>query len=269
MRTLNTRSAFWPWAGWAASRLVALAAAAALAAVVVPSHAQTFTFSGSGASKQSTATIAAQATFQVSGTDLLITLTNTAGTPTTVNGDVLTGLFFDAPGMTGLTAGSVTLGPGSSYLPPGYTVDSLGKYWSFENRVTTPGLPYFGLGAAGYNGFNASNAFDPASSGNDLDGVNYGLLSQLTTALPAGGQSPFIKNEADFVLHGWTGGPLTSASVSNVLFTYGSSLGLNQFPGTPGGGSGPGPGVPEPGLMAFLGAGILGSLSVMRRRRHI
>lgn len=266
MRTNSTRGGLRSRAAGVASRALALAAATAVITAVRPALGQSLVFDGSN-----NAGLAAQATFTQSGSDLYILLTNTAAGPSTQNADALTGVFFDASGVTGLTAGSASLAPGAFYLPTDANVDSLGKYWGFVNGVQSGSLPRYGIGAAGFGIFGTDTAFDPASSGNDIDGANYGIVSASTSALPAGGQSPFVNNQVVFVLHGWTGGTLTQDSISNLVFQYGSALSEPTVPGQPHTNGNGGQEVPEPGLAAFLGSGVLASIPLIkrRRRRHV
>src|SRR5262245_20520295 len=95
-------------AGWIAAVCAGFAASGSLATPV--------TFTGSGTSAASGANLSASATFDVVGGNLTVTLTNTSNDDVTVQGDVLTAVFFSVSGPAlGLNsmAGSAVLAPGS------------------------------------------------------------------------------------------------------------------------------------------------------------
>src|ERR1041384_830335 len=75
-----------------------------------PASANPITFVGSSGS------LAASATFDVSGSSLIVTLTNTSSADVLVPTDVLTGVFFNLGGNPTLAKTSATIGGGSPVL---------------------------------------------------------------------------------------------------------------------------------------------------------
>lgn len=202
--------------------------------------------------------LAASATFESSGGNLTITLTNTSLFDVAVPADVLTALFFDVDGgALNLTPVSAILGLTSEVLfggsDPGGVV---GGEWEWEESFSEPAPQNasYGIGSSGFNLFGSGEDF-PGSNldgPESPDGLQYGIVSAGDD--PAAGNAavtganPLIKNEVVFVLSGLPDG-FSVASISNVNWQYGTALDE--------------PNIPEPASIALL---VVGALGMIRRR---
>lgn len=212
--------------------------------------------------------LAAAARFEVIGTDLVVTLTNTSNVDVLVQRNVLTAVFWDATGpLLNLNpaAGSAVLGVGSSVLfggsDPGGVV---GGEWAYAAGIggQTPNGANYGISSAGFGIFGAANF-----PGNDLDspaavnGINYGITAAgdnpATGQMAVSGSNPLIKNQVVFTLPGVPAGFDPSTAISNVGWQYGTALAPTD------------PFIPEPGsaLLLFVGALVAGGR--MRSRRGL
>jgi hypothetical protein len=207
----------------------------------------------------SQANLAASATFENSGSNLIVTLTNTSTFDVLVPADVLTCLFFDVDGAAlNLTPVSAVLGSGATVLfggsDPGGVV---GGEWEWEESFTNPaprGSDY-GIGSSGLGLFGAGEMFPGTNLQGpaDVDGLQYGMVSAgddpATGNTPVTGTNALIKNEVVFTLSGLPGG-FDVHSITNVNWQYGTALTE--------------PNIPEPSsVMLFSAIGF----SLVRRRR--
>jgi hypothetical protein len=245
-----------------------LGAAIVLWASAGVSHAVLITGSAGGRS--------ASADFTVSGSNLIVTLTNTSTADGLVPTDGLTGVFFDLQGSPTLsvTGGSALLGPLSTVInppSPGPATDpapvgSVGSEWAFKGGLSVGTRGAYGISSSGLGIFGPGDRFITTSGSlsgpDDPDGIQYAITTagDDPTTDNGGYDVPLIKNSVVFTLTGFTG----SLSVSNVLFQYGTGLTEPTIPGTPT------PAVPEPAtismiLSALLPLGVVG-LRRLRRR---
>jgi len=259
--------------GMNALSLVALAALV----LTVPVQAATITGSGSGVNG---AQLEAQASFDISGDFLTITLVNIATADEETGGqdtpgNTLTGLFFDITGAPTLTTVSATIPGGSSIIQDGTCnpgpctgVTDVSGEWGFSQTqdFTITGGPNAGYGIAspGYlstgrpmnignfnNGAAGTNLDDPAS----LDGINFGIVSGAGTYTPNGGlaSDPLIQDSLVLVLSGAT--DLSMSDFTNVSFQYGTGFGEPNIPA-----------VPVPAAVWLFGSGLLGLVGMARRK---
>ena len=260
------------------SALTALPAATLLAVVAaVPVQAATVTASGPGING---AQLSAQASFDISGDNLTITLTNIATADEETGGldtpgNTLTGLFFDIIGSPALTTVSATIPGGSSIIQdatcvPGTCagVTDVSGEWGFSQTqdFAFTGGPNAGYGIAspGYlttglpmnignfnNGGAGTNLDDPDS----LDGINFGIISDAGSYNPNGGlvDDPLIRDSLVLVLSGAEG--LSMSDFINVSFQYGTSF------------DEPNVVVPVPAAVWLFGSGLLGLVGVARKQR--
>jgi hypothetical protein len=221
------------------------------------------TYLGAGGSL--TATVA----FAQSGTDLIITLSNTTLADVQAQEDVLTAVFFTLAGNPVLTKTSAVVPAGSTVYfgitDPGGVV---GGEWAYNPALKkAPFDAQLGIGSAG---FSANAEFDGTMMfpGNNLDGnagpdgISYGILSagdNTTTGNSAvTGGNPLIKNSVVFTMGLPTNYVLTASSISDVSFQYGTALNEPNDPGAL---------IPEPSSIALAAAGI-GLLGLFGRRRR-
>lgn len=209
----------------------------------------TFSFTSGG--------LGASATFAVSGSNLIVTLTNTGTADVLVPTDVLTGVFFNRAGAA-LTLGRVSavVAAGSSLsgtlpgTPTNPPPDGIGGEWSY-NTVSGPHGTGYGISSSGLGLFGAGDTFPglnlqgPPSP----DGVQYGLVTAGDNPLTGNGGilgNAFIKNSAVFTLSGLPG-DFDLANLSDVWFQYGTDLSEPQFQAD----------TPAPGSLALLAMGAV------------
>lgn len=243
----------------------ALPAAALLAAVAAPIQAVTVSGTGAGVNG---ATLDAQATFEVSGDILTVTLTNiaTADEQTTdgqdTPGNTLTGLFFDFGGTligqsATITAGSLLQGSTCSTTLCTSTTTDVGGEFGFVTSWTGGPTADYGISSSGYIG-GANTLFGGANLDNPLapNGINFGIISSLGTYNPNGGLAgdPVIRDTVTFSFSGANG--FTDADISNVSFQYGTGFDEPNII----------PAVPVPAAVWLFGSGLLGLVGVARRK---
>jgi len=209
--------------------------------------------------------LAASAKFDLAGSTLTITLTNTA---TGAIGDVmnpadlLTALFFSLPdGVSLATSGSTAyIASGSTWYfdsdsaDPGDFGGNVGGEWAYgAGLVGAPESAKSGISSAGFDlfgdaTFNGANLHGPTA----VNGFNYAITSagdDVTTGNAAvTGGKPLIKNAVVFSLT--VSGALDLNKITDVGFQYGTGLGepyvpVNQIP------------APGAALLGVLGLGLL------------
>lgn len=198
--------------------------------------------------------------FDTSGTDLIVTLTNTSALDALVPVDVLGAVFFDIAGSP------LSLTRASAVVPAGHVVFNgptdpggvVGGEWAYNSGLS--GAPFgadYGISSVGLGLFGPGDLFP----GTDLqpptspDGLQYGI----TTAgdNPLTGNTPMmtnalIRNQVVFMLSGLPLGFDPSTMISNITFQYGTDLSEPQIR------------VPAPGALLLA---PIGGLLALRRRR--
>jgi hypothetical protein len=179
--------------------------------------------------------------FETSGSDLIVTLTNTSALDALVPVDVLGAVFFDVAGAPLVLTRSAAVVPAGHVVYNGLTDPGnvVGGEWAYATGlVGAPLSASFGISSVGLGLFGPGDLFP----GSDLqpptspDGLQYGI----TTAgdNPLTGNTPMmtnalIRNQVVFTLSGLPLGFDPSLMISNITFQYGTDLSEPHFP-TPG-----------------------------------
>lgn len=205
--------------------------------------------------------LAASASFAVSGSNLVITLTNTSAADVLVPANVLTGVYFDISGAPlALSRASVILAAGSMVIntavqPAGGVVGG-----EFGYRGDLSGAPYgasYGVSSSGLGLFGPPDLFPGANldGPSSPDGLQYGITSAGDNPATGNGgtNTPLIKSAVVITLGGLPAGFDPAARISNISFQYGTSLDEPNLL------------VPSPAAAALLG---LAGLARRRRRSH-
>jgi len=195
--------------------------------------------------------LSASVTFEVSGGNLIVTLTNTASMDVWSSNQVLTAVFFSLPG--GLTPVSANVASGSEVDNPtdagNDAFPNVGGEWAYASGLNVSGSNQ-GIGSAGFDIFGSNDLFsdmdlDPPASPN---GINYGITTADDDPDNSNGgleDMPLISNSVVFTLSGWDS-DWSLSDITDVFFQYGTSLSEPQLA------------VPEPGVLALLTIGLVG-----------
>lgn len=231
--------------------------------LVAPSAASagSILFTGTGTGVNSV-TLNASALFNVSSSNLTITLRNlgdTAGAAgKDVPGNTLTGVLFD------LLPSGVTLTPVSAMIQAGAFVQankcsisgacsaattSVGGEFRYDSGAF-PGSADRGIASAGYIG-GAGNFFGPNLDGPEaVNGVNFGIIGPGAFNPNGGLKVPLIQDEVVFQMT-ISGGTLSTTDIQNVSFQYGTDFKEPRIPSTPSSTN-----VPEPATLLLLASGL-------------
>jgi hypothetical protein len=183
---------------------------ALILAFAIRAEAEPITYTGSSG------TLAASVTFDIVGSNLIVTLTNTSSADVTVPSNLLTAVFFDyLDGPLTLTPVSAVLNSGSSVLwdtAPGGVV---GGEWAYADGIggaAPNGGSSYGIGSAGLDifgpgdNFPGSNLDGPVS----VNGMGYGITSAgdntATGNSQVTGTNPLIENSVVFTFSGFPSG---------------------------------------------------------------
>src|SRR5271166_1026627 len=193
----------------------------------------------------------AQVEFDLSGSNLTVTLTNTAtqvfnNTNVIQPTNVLTGVLFDIAGNTSLgalTPGNANLASGSHMLTTGSspttsTTDTSASGWgygtpsggSFNGQAY--GIEAFG-GISTANLANFANSNTSPNSAMNLDGLDYGIIGPgYVSGGNAGvtGKNPFEQTAEVFHFTVNSSTFTDVSQISNVSFQYGTTNGEASFP---------------------------------------
>lgn len=228
-------------------------------------NALTFTATGPGDNPGET--LRASATFAISNLNLIVTLANTGTFDPNDPADILTALFFTIPENLVLSRISAELGPDSGViahpLPLGFD-GTVGGEWAYRNNLTgTPLDANEGISSVGMKWFKKTDLFP----GQNLQGpkgpagVQFGVTTLFD--LPSNNRGGIknqglIKNVVVFTFGGLPEG-FELTDLSNVTFQYGANLKQPEIFGDvlP---------IPEPSTISLVTAGLLGALTLVRRR---
>jgi hypothetical protein len=227
-----------------------------LATLVLTLAMTTLSFANAVTYTGSQGTLSASATFSQTGTMLHIMLQNTSTGDVKVPTDVLTGVLFNSPKLTPVSAslvGSTEYGSSSNFGDGwGYGhVSALG----FTNAIDATGA----VNGLGHSNFSTTHT--------NLGGLNYGIVSAGDNSATGNGgvtgKGPLAKSEVDFTLTTPAGFKLSDLG-NTVEFVYGTELVADpKFTGrlvpdpTP---------TPEPSTMLLLGSGLVGLSAWVRRK---
>jgi hypothetical protein len=236
---------------------------------VVASNAYGLTFTATRPGNDPGETLKATATFTVSNLDLIITLSNDATFDPNDRQDILSGVFFNIAGDPKLTPVSAELEPDSMViahpLPLGFTGD-VGGEWAYRNDLKKAPLgANEGVSAANLKWFGKKKYLFP---GERLHGaghpgnVDFGLTTLFD--LPGNNKGSIkhkglIENAIVLVLEGLPV-DFTLADISNVTFQYGNKIKEPEITGEAIAV------IPEPSTIMLVATGLLGVLTVFRRR---
>jgi hypothetical protein len=253
----------------------------ALVLFIVVGTAHGFTFTGVGDGLGFTATgpgdnpgetLHASAIFTTNNFNLIVTLENTGTFDPNDPADVLTAIFFNIKGNPTLQQISAELESDSSViahpLPLGFD-GNVGGEWTYRNSLTgTPLDANEGISSAALKWFKAKDLFpgENLQGPKGPGGVQFGIttLSDLY-ANDHGGlkHQGLIQTSVVFTLAGLPEG-FELTDISNVTFQYGSNRKQPDITGEAF------DIIPEPSTISLVAAGLLGALTLVRRRlaRH-
>jgi hypothetical protein len=210
----------------------------------------------------SNGSLAASASFDLSGSILTIVLTNISNSDVLVPSNVLTGLGFNSDFR--LDPSSASLNAGSSVYYNKGPVDDPGVGWGYGYGVDAMGMNSAISASGAVKDLGHSNF--SAGQSKSLGGLDYGILSlgddPLTGNRGVTTKGPLFNDSLVFTLNAPDDFTLDDIS-GDVSFFYGTKLGESTIRGDR---SSSASTVPEPGTFALFGTGIGLMLIFMKRR---
>ena len=231
------------------------------------------TYTATSAGNAPGKTLHASATFVISNQYLFVTLLNNGTYDPSGPADILTSIFFKIAGDPALTPVSAQLGPDASViahsLPLGFDGD-VGSGWAYGNDLANTkkdakaGNVFEGISSVGFKWFKANDLFpgEKLPGAGHPGGVDFGVttLNDLYGNNKGGLKNKaLIQAEVVFTLADLPQG-FEYTDISNVTFQYGTDLKEFDIQGFVYGQ------VPEPSTISLTVAGLLGALTLARRR---
>jgi hypothetical protein len=211
-----------------------------------------------GKSPVSGENLSAHVVFDLNGSALKLTVTNT-GDPARVPADVLTGVLWNVGTPQTFTPSSVDFTTQTDQMVNSPAANSLGKHWEYSQFAPPVVGTSYGVGASGLGGIFAHANF--ASGGAALQGVDYGIVNGVASNANKGVNVPLASNSLTFTLNiaNVGGAPASTVDITGVRLQYGSIISDPSLAvGTAA--------IPEP---AAIGALALSSgIALTRRRRQ-
>jgi hypothetical protein len=208
----------------------------------------------------SSGNLSASALFDLSGSTLTVTLTNTSKADVLVPANVLTGVFFNT--SHALTPGIASLNGSTVFY--GSTSDP-SNGWGYASGVSAHGKNSAISASGAVSGLGHSNFH---GTHNSLGGLDFGILSagdnSATGNTGVTGHGPLIKNSVQFTFTAAAGFSLRELG-DNVVFQYGTDLCEPHF-------WAPDPvpfnavATPAPASIVLLGTGLVPLLAARGRR---
>jgi hypothetical protein len=191
--------------------------------------------------------LSASAAFDLTPTEVKVTLTNTASAQGLLPADVLTAVYFNLTGGGPLTPMSAVALNGLVQAKPGDP--GPGAYWAYKTDFSLHGA-HSGITSTGLDGYFGPSGNFGCSNCKKLNGLDYGIVPNNYVGGNGGVEKdPLVKYSAMFTLQG----SAANATVSNVWFQYGTDLSSPSFQGF----RNPGGEVPEPTPVILIGCGLL------------
>lgn len=208
-------------------------------------------------------TLHATVEFSVSGSNLVVRLANTSSFDVGEPADLLTAVFFEIDGVSGLSRVSGTLTGGSVvHFGPSGGGNVGGEFGYAENLSGAPLGAFSGISSSGFGLFGPGDVFPGGNLEGPAgpDGMNYGMVPAVDNVTLGNsavtGGFPLIQHEVTFVLGGLPTGFDLTDKIGKVAFQYGTDLSTEPTV--------PGSLIPAPGSAALL---AMGGLLAARRRR--
>lgn len=271
------------WQGSASRWVIAFAVMALIGGAAQADFVVTYFGIGTGDDSD----LAASATFELVGSALTVTLSNTSTFDTLAPADLLSGVYWDiADAGVSLTPVSATLASGSvihlsaASDPGNWDGSNLGGEYGYNGAIS--GTDFngadHGVSANGLGYFGEGELFDTSASANIDDpeapnGMNFGIVSDGddsgTGNSAVTGDRVLVDGSVAYAFT--VSGTFDGFDLGNIWFQYGTDVtnpGYGGFcivcppPFDP-----PGDPVAEPATLGLLGLGLAGVLARARRKR--